>query len=83
VNSIDVNPEPAIGLAWSPKAEGGLLAKILGNGKTIVRSGYSLRAFNEGQQNYWAAGSSSGAFFYQADSLTSTTATGLGNFPDR
>jgi len=39
-----------------------------------------MRAYNEGQQNYWAFGSSSGAFFYQALSLTPTTAPGLGNF---
>jgi hypothetical protein len=79
-NTSYKNPEPAIGLAWNPKTNGGILEKIFGKDRTVVRAGYSMRVYNEGQQNYWAAGSSSGAFFYQADSLTATTATGLGNF---
>lgn len=75
-----VNPEPAVAVAWSPSSSGGLLGKLLGHDKTVIRAGYSLRVYNEGQQNYWAFGSSSGAFFYQSLALTPTTATGLGNF---
>jgi Carboxypeptidase regulatory-like domain len=74
------NPEPAIALAWSPAVNDGFIGKLTGKDRTVVRAGYSLRVYNEGQQNYWAFGSSSGAFFYQSDALTPTTATGLGNF---
>ncbi len=75
------NPEPAIAIAWTPRPQdGGFLNKILGKDQTVVRAGYSLRFYNEGQQNFWAFGSSSGAFFYQSDALTPTTATGPGNF---
>jgi hypothetical protein len=75
-----INPEPAVAIAWSPKADSGLLSKLLGHDKTVLRAGFSIRAYNEGQQNFWAFGSSSGAFFYQSLSLTPTTASGLGNF---
>ncbi|HKE21406.1 MAG TPA: TonB-dependent receptor [Bryobacteraceae bacterium] len=79
-NTSWVNPQPAISMAWSPRADGGPLAKLFGKGKTIIRAGYSIRVYNEGQQNFWAFGSSSGAFFYQSLALTPTTAPGLGNF---
>ena len=79
-NASRINPEPAVGIAWSPKASGGIFGRILGKDQTVIRAGYSLRVYNEGQQNYWAFGSSSGAFFYQSLSLTPTTAAGLGNF---
>src|SRR5215831_15106252 len=75
-----INPEPAAAIAWSPKADHGFLGKLLGHDKMVIRAGFSLRAYNEGQQNFWAFGSSSGAFFYQSLSLTPTTAPGLGNF---
>lgn len=32
---------PRASLAWNPKATDGLLGKILGNGKTVIRGGYS------------------------------------------
>ncbi|HEX3880754.1 MAG TPA: hypothetical protein VHW24_27420, partial [Bryobacteraceae bacterium] len=75
-----LNPEPAIALAYSPSADGGPLGKLIGKDRTVIRAGYSMRVYNEGQQNFWAFGSSSGAFFYQSLSLTPTTATGQGNF---
>jgi hypothetical protein len=57
------NPEPAIAVAWSPKTEGGILGKLLGRDKTVMRAGFSMRSYNEGQQDFWAFGSSSGVFF--------------------
>lgn len=75
-----VNPEPAVAIAWSPKINRGLLGKIVGNDRTVIRAGYSLRSYNEGQQNFWAFGSSSGAFFYQSDSLTANTSGAVGTF---
>ncbi|HEV8148262.1 MAG TPA: carboxypeptidase-like regulatory domain-containing protein [Bryobacteraceae bacterium] len=31
---------PHVSLAWNPKANGGLMGKILGNGQTVIRGGY-------------------------------------------
>jgi hypothetical protein len=56
------------------------MSKLMGKDHTVIRAGYSMRVYNEGQQNFWAFGSSSGAFFYQSLALTPTTASGLGNF---
>jgi len=64
-----VNPEPAIALAWSPQAEG-FLGKIFPKNKTVIRAGWSLRNYQEGQQNFWAYGSNQGLFFFQQGSLT-------------
>jgi hypothetical protein len=75
-----VNPQPAVAIAWNPKVNDGILSKLMGKDQTVIRAGYSMRVYNEGQQNFWAFGSSSGAFFYQSLALTPTTATGLGNF---
>jgi hypothetical protein len=79
-NASKVNPQPAVSIAWNPKFSNGPFAKIFGSDKTVIRAGYSMRVYNEGQQNFWAFGSSSGAFFYQSLALTPTTAAGLGNF---
>ncbi len=79
-NTSWINPEPAVAIAWNPKFSNGALAKIFGSDKTVIRAGYAMRVYNEGQQNFWAFGSSSGAFFYQSLALTPTTASGLGNF---
>ena len=64
-----VNPQPAFALAWNPKFENGILGKLFGTDKTVIRTGYSLRNYQEGAQNFWAFASNSGAFFYQAGSL--------------
>jgi hypothetical protein len=32
---------PRVAAAWNPHADGGILGKLLGNGKTVVRGGYS------------------------------------------
>src|SRR5262249_39828560 len=74
-----VNPQPAIALAWSPNTEG-LLAKIFPSGKTVIRTGYSLRMYQEGAQNFWAYASNSGAFFYQLGGLSADPSGALGTF---
>ncbi len=74
-----VNPQPAIALAWSPQAEG-FLGKILPAGKTVIRTGWSLRNYQEGAQNFWAFASNSGAFFFQSGNLTADTSGALGTF---
>jgi hypothetical protein len=76
-----VNPQPAIAIAWNPKAESGILGKLIGTDKTVIRTGYSLRNYQEGAQNFWAFASNSGAFFYQSGSIVADpSATGPGYF---
>jgi hypothetical protein len=75
-----VNPQPAGGLVWSPSAESGFLGKLLGNRKTVIKAGWSLRNYTEGAQNFWAYSSNQGAFFYQFGTLTADTSGALGTF---
>ncbi|HUA62321.1 MAG TPA: carboxypeptidase-like regulatory domain-containing protein [Verrucomicrobiae bacterium] len=74
-----VNPQPAIALAWSPKTQG-FLAKIFPSEKTVIRTGYSLRMYQEGAQNFWAFASNSGAFFYQLGGLSADTSGAVGTY---
>lgn len=73
------NFSPAAALAWSPNA-GGLLGKIFPSGKTVIRTGWSLRTYQEGAQNFWAFASNSGSFFFQQGSLTADTSGAVGTF---
>ena len=43
-----VNPAPNFGFAWNPSGKEGVLGKLFGNGKTVVRGGYSIAYYNEG-----------------------------------
>jgi hypothetical protein len=56
------NVAPNVGFAWTPMAEGGLLAKILGSGRdSVVRGGYSLTYYDEGTNMFaFNAGSNPG-----------------------
>jgi hypothetical protein len=47
-----VNAAPNFGFAWSPNAEG-LLGKILGKDRTVIRSSYSINYFDEGLNGYY------------------------------
>jgi hypothetical protein len=73
------NPQPSVALAWSPET-GGFLAKLLPRDKTVIRTGWSLRNYAEGAQNFWAYSSNSGLFFYQQGSLTPATGGALGTY---
>lgn len=70
-----VTPQPALGIAWNPKWSDGLLGKLGGGDKLVIRAGYSLRRFTEPYQYYWNNVSDQGSFFYQSFSL-SPNATG-------
>jgi len=76
----NVSPQPALGLAWSPKVADGWLGKLTGNGLTVVRAGYSLRRFTVPQQYFWDNASAYGAFFYQTFNLTPNTTGVSGTF---
>ncbi len=59
----NVSPQPAIGIAWSPGMKEGMLGKLVGQNKTVIRAGYSLRDYTESYQNFWSYASNYGAFF--------------------
>ncbi|HKE22724.1 MAG TPA: carboxypeptidase-like regulatory domain-containing protein [Bryobacteraceae bacterium] len=42
-----VNPAPNFGFAWNPNGSG-ILGKLLGRNKTVLRGGYSISYYNEG-----------------------------------
>ena len=79
-NTSYLNPSPAIAIAWSPSRTDGLLGKLVGKDKTVIRAGYSLRHYQEGAQNFWAFASNSGQFFFQQGSATPGTTNGVGSF---
>lgn len=64
-DSWKITPQPAIGIAWSPRSDGNMLEKLMGGSKTVVRAGYSLRRFTEPQQFVWDMVSAYAAGFYQ------------------
>jgi hypothetical protein len=75
-----VTPQPALGLAWNPKGLDGVLGKLAGDGKTVVRLGYSLRRFTEPYQYYWNNVSDQGSFYYQSFSLQANNSGTTGTF---
>ncbi len=64
-NSWNVSPQPAVGIAWNPHGGEGMLGKLLGGDRTVIRAGASLKRFTEPQQYFWNQASDGGAFFYQ------------------
>ncbi|MGH9772023.1 MAG: carboxypeptidase regulatory-like domain-containing protein, partial [Candidatus Acidiferrales bacterium] len=79
-NGWDVTPQPAFGFAWNPKFASGFLGKLTGNGKTVIRGGYSLRRFTEPHQYFWNNASDYGSFFYQNFFLNANTSGTPGSF---
>ncbi|HUA16840.1 MAG TPA: TonB-dependent receptor [Verrucomicrobiae bacterium] len=61
-----VAPQPAVGIAWNPKFENGLLNKLTGLDKTVIRAGFSLRRFTEPQQYFWNQASDYAAVYFQS-----------------
>lgn len=75
-----VTPQPAFGIAWAPRADDGILGKLFGNGKSVIRAGYSLRRFTEPYQYYWNNASDQGSFYYQSFSYTGSNTGVQGTF---
>lgn len=46
-----VNPAPNFGFAWNPSAASGLLGKLVGDHKTVIRGAYSINYYNEGMNS--------------------------------
>ena len=54
-----VNPAPNLGFSWNPKFENGILGKVFGGDKTVIRSSFGMTFYNEGMNavtNYLASG---------------------------
>lgn len=75
-----VTPQPAIGLAWNPIGSDNWLGKIVGESKTVIRVGYSLRRFTEPYQYYWNNISDQAAFYTQGFDYTANTTGTTGTF---
>lgn len=76
----NVTPQPAIGIAWTPRSEGSFMERLLGGDKSVVRAGYSLRRFTMPQQFVWDMGSSFGIAFYQNFASSPSTSGVPGTF---
>ena len=50
-NTKWVNPQPAIGLIWSPHSEG-FMGKLLGSDKTVFKAGWSLRPVADSESSF-------------------------------
>jgi hypothetical protein len=79
-NNWNVSPQPAIGIAWNPKFDGGWLGSLTGGNKTVIRAGYSLRKFTEPQQYVWNQASDYASFYYQSFFLNANTSGATGTF---
>ena len=44
------NPAPNLGFAWSPKAESGILGKVLGKDKTVIGGSYAINYLYRGPE---------------------------------
>ena len=78
--SWNVTPQPAVGLAWTPRSDGSFVERMLGGDKSVLRGGYSFRRFTMPQQFIWDFGSSFGIAFFQNFSSTPGTSAAQGTF---
>ncbi|MGH9727434.1 MAG: carboxypeptidase regulatory-like domain-containing protein [Candidatus Acidiferrales bacterium] len=78
--SWNVTPQPTIGVAWNPNYSEGLLARLFGNGKTVVRAGFDLKRFTEPNQYFWNFGTNHGTGYFQRFSLTAANSGATGTF---
>lgn len=72
----NISPQPAFGLSWNPTFKEGILGNLIGENKTVIRAGYSLRNYTESYQNFWNYASNQGAFFYNNTSTTAQAPVG-------
>lgn len=79
-SSWNVSPQPAFGIAWSPRTGGSLIERALGGSKTVIRAGYQLRRFTEPQQFVWDVGSNYSTGLFQDKYLSTGTNGSLGTF---
>ncbi len=76
-------PAPRFGLAWNPDYENGILGKLMGRGKTVVRGGYAINYYDEGTipwESVAAGGLASDSYFFNQGSGTGLFAPGSISF---
>lgn len=59
-------PAPRFGFAWNPDFENGILGKLAGGAKTVIRGGYAINYYDEGTipwENVAQGGLASESFF--------------------
>src|SRR5204863_6096158 len=76
----NVSPQPAIGFAWNPQLQNGIMGRVTGAGQTVIRAGFSLRRFTEPYQYFWNNASDYGNFFYQNFNLNPSNTGQPGTF---
>jgi hypothetical protein len=76
----NITPQPAAGIAWTPRTDGSFFERLLGGDKSVVRAGYSFRRFTMPQQFVWDMGSSFGLAFYQNFESSPSTSGDIGTF---
>lgn len=76
----NVTPQPAVGIAWTPRSDGNFVERWLGGDKSVVRAGYSFRRFTMPQQFVWDEGSAYGTAFYQNFAADPSTSGDPGTF---
>lgn len=75
----NVSPQPNFGFAWLPTGKG-VLGRLLGNGSTVIRGGFSLRRYTPQYQTFWTYASNYGSFFYQNFDYTANNTAVPGYF---
>ncbi len=78
--SWNITPQPAVGIAWTPRSNGNFIERLFGGDRSVVRASYSFRRFTMPQQFVWDMGSSYGLAFYQNFSAYPSTSGDLGTF---
>jgi hypothetical protein len=71
---------PRLGFAWNPDFEDGILGKLFGGTKTVVRGGYAINYYDEGMipwENVATGGLANESFFCNQDT---TCGSGTGQF---
>lgn len=76
----NVTPQPAVGIAWTPRSDGNFIERFLGGDKSVVRAAYSFRRFTMPQQFVWDMGSSFGQAFYQSFRSSPSLSGDVGTF---
>jgi hypothetical protein len=46
-----MNPAPNVGFAWNPAGGNGIIGKLLGNNKTVIRGSFAFTYYNEGMNS--------------------------------
>jgi hypothetical protein len=75
-NSSLVLPQPQVGFAWNPSQTDGLVGKLFGSGKTVIRGSYTFKNYTEGGQSFWNAASNAGYNFFNSESTTASNTVG-------